>query len=92
MFGYWVYMHNRARVEEYISSLVTPTQIRYIVTHTRLCGVVGYHFCLTHRRSPVQARAKSLCFFAVHLDLSPNSSKISFPSSFRFILPQYWHT
>jgi len=24
------------------------------------CGVVGYHFCLTHRRSPVRARAESL--------------------------------
>ena len=27
-------------------------------------GVVGYHFCLTHRRSPVRARAKSIfCSF-----------------------------
>ena len=23
------------------------------------CGVVGYHFCLTHRRSPVRTRAES---------------------------------
>ncbi|KAF8456256.1 hypothetical protein BGX38DRAFT_1257642, partial [Terfezia claveryi] len=25
-------------------------------------GVVGYHFCLTHRRSPVRTRAKSIYF------------------------------
>jgi hypothetical protein len=27
---------------------------------SRFCGVVGYHFCLTHRRSPVRTRAESL--------------------------------
>ena len=29
----------------------------------RFRGVVGYHFCLTHRRSPVRARAKSAINF-----------------------------
>jgi hypothetical protein len=32
------------------------------------CGVVGYHFCLTHRRSPVRARAESsFCSSFVYL-------------------------
>ena len=30
------------------------------------CGVVGYHFCLTHRRSPVRTRAESLLLLFVH--------------------------
>ena len=39
-----------------------------------LCGVVGYHFCLTHRRSLVQTQAKSFCSvllpFFLGIDLS----------------------
>ena len=45
------------------------------------CGVVGYHFCLTHRRSPVRARAESLLllssasFFGSRNDLGMGNRK-----------------
>lgn len=41
-----------------------------IIRNNWLCGVVGYHFCLTHRRSPVRARAKSYFFCSVFSFLS----------------------
>ena len=33
----------------------------------RFGGVVGYRICLTHRRSPVRARAESFFIFPDHI-------------------------
>ncbi len=54
-------------------------------------GVVGYHICLTHRRSPVRSRAES-SFFLFLLLLFSHSSRLLLSFSFRVRVLCGFHT